>query len=193
MKETIYVSILQALEKCTSIEGVNLLSRFTPLDIGYFAEVIHSYLPSYSDELVDVIINNFLIFLEDEEKLEFVHTSIMQLLNNYIKRKHSPELFSLLSFWFNVLNKLKYNTNLNKREENVKDYLLSHIIPNLDELNKEIKTNPETGTTKSVGGKYLRVNYKEFKTVLIPSTKTVEDDSFKKLLNINQNKDDNRN
>jgi len=173
MREKIIAEINSVLENSTSMSGVNLLDRFTPIDLGNFATVIYSCLPLYTDENIETIVYNIIHVFEDIERgIKFIYKNIALYLPDYVKREYTSEDLTALVFWINLLNKIKFQTDLVDEEVNYKDYLLSHLISEID-LRNEIQEVKADGETLSMGLNYLRVDRES--DLLLPSTKTISE------------------
>lgn len=189
MIDIIQAKICEGLETCITTEGTKLLDKFTSFDIGHFSTIIYSCLPMYTDELVDVVLEQYLSFLSEEEKTLFVRSKINILLKDIIlNKKEDYNTLISITFWFNLYNKIINKKELQEGQEDFKDFIKSFLYPNVQKLQKEIEQKPALVESREVGDYFIRVSYKDNIPDLFPSSKTEEE--FKELLTINSNKND---
>lgn len=181
MKDKIQGTICQGLEHFSDPRGVGFLDKFTPLDLGDCANIISYHIPLYSEENVDIVLNYVLeAFDTKEKKIKFVEKSIIYYTGLFIKGNKSPEVLTTLVFWTNALNVLLHETELHQEEENFKNCMLSFILPNMEEVMKQVDIDKEQATTVNVGEHFLRIIEDDFTIGLVPTEKTKNE--FKKYL-----------
>ena len=174
--------IREAISSTVLDSGVSIRAVLSKAEIAQVASTVSHKLPMNPDIVLRRVYDT--LFAKEDTTYYKLHIHVLKnyLLVNHLRGDNTKEEDLLLIYYMMNEFKNKYNSSLTNQISELGDYFESFLITSPQELEEEIKTNPISATTHTIGENFVR---HDREGRLIPTEKTKQ--NFNNFINKQNN------